>query len=48
MKPISTLTFDYEFEFDNDTVYFCYCIPYSYSDLLENIKIFKRIGSERV
>jgi len=42
------LSFDYEFEFDNDMVYFCYCIPYSYSDLIENIKVFRRLGGEYI
>jgi len=29
----NTLTFTYEFEHDNDTVFFAYCFPYTYSDL---------------
>ena len=32
------MSFEYEFEFDDDEVYFAYCIPYTYSDLLDYIK----------
>ena len=28
-----TLTFSYKFNYDNDTVYFAYSYPYTYSDL---------------
>jgi cytosolic carboxypeptidase protein 2/3 len=32
-----TLTWEYEFEFDNDTVYFSYCLPFTYTDLRNDI-----------
>jgi len=32
-KFYHTLTFTHEFEFDEDTVFFAYCYPYSYTDL---------------
>ncbi len=35
------MSFDYQFEFDNDEVYFAYCIPYTYSDLLTFIREIK-------
>ena len=31
------LTFTYEFLYDDDTVYFAYCYPYSYSDLTDDL-----------
>jgi len=36
-KSYYTMTFSYEFERDDDTVYFAYCYPYTYSDLLESL-----------
>ena len=32
-----THTFTYNFEHANDTVYFAYCYPYTYTDLLEDL-----------
>jgi cytosolic carboxypeptidase protein 2/3 len=32
-----TFTFSYKFEHDNDTVYFAYSQPYSYSDLMDDL-----------
>jgi cytosolic carboxypeptidase protein 2/3 len=32
-----THTFTYEFENANDTVYFAYCYPYTYTDMLEDL-----------
>jgi cytosolic carboxypeptidase protein 2/3 len=32
-----TLTFTYEFEYENDAVYFAYSVPYTYTDLLDDI-----------
>ena len=32
-----TLTFTYKFEHDDDTVYFAYCYPYTYTDLMHDI-----------
>ncbi len=32
-----TLTFSHTFEFDDDAVFFAYCYPYTYSDLMEDI-----------
>lgn len=32
-----TLTFTYHFEHDHDSVFFAYCMPYSYTDLQNDI-----------
>ena len=32
-----THTFTYNFEYENDTVYFAYCYPYTYSDMIEDL-----------
>lgn len=36
-KTLYTLTFTYEFQYDDDTVYFAYCYPYNYSDVLDDL-----------
>jgi cytosolic carboxypeptidase protein 2/3 len=36
-KTYYSLTFTYEFEYDQDTVFFSYCYPYTYSDLVEDL-----------
>ena len=36
-KGYYTASFTYQFKHDDDTVYFAYAIPYTYSDLLEDI-----------
>ena len=36
-KTYYTLTSSYEYEHDDDTVYFAYCYPYTYSNLLEEL-----------
>lgn len=36
-KTYFTLTFSYDFEYDDDTVFFSYCFPYTYSDLIEDL-----------
>ena len=36
-KTYYTLTFTHEFEYSNDTVYFAYSVPYTYSDLVEDM-----------
>lgn len=36
-KTLYTLTFTYEFLYDDDTVYFAYCYPYNYSDVLDDL-----------
>ena len=36
-KTYYTLTFTYDFEYDDDTVFFAYCYPYTYSDLVEDL-----------
>ena len=38
----SSLQFQMKFPFDNDTVYFSYAIPYTYSDLLRDVRIWER------
>ena len=41
-KYYHTLTFTYEFGYDNDTVFFSYCYPYSYTDLQNDITKIER------
>ena len=36
-KTFYTLAFTYDFEFDDDQVYFAYCIPYTYSDMMNDL-----------
>jgi hypothetical protein len=36
-KTYYTLTFAYRFKHSSDQVYFAYCYPYSYSDLLSDL-----------
>jgi cytosolic carboxypeptidase protein 2/3 len=36
-KSYYTLTFTYEFEYDNDAVHFAYAVPFTYTDLLDDI-----------
>lgn len=36
-KTYYTLTFTHEFEFSQDTVYFAYSVPYTYSDLMDDL-----------
>ena len=31
------MTFTYEFLYDDDIVYFAYCYPYTYTDMLEDL-----------
>ena len=33
-KQYYTCTFTYKFQHDDDTVYFAYCVPYTYTDLM--------------
>ncbi len=33
------MTFTYDFLFDDDTVYFAYCYPYTYTDIIEHLNI---------
>lgn len=36
-KSYYTLTFSYEFQYDDDIVYFAYCYPYTYSDMIDDL-----------
>lgn len=36
-KTLYTMTFTYDFQYDDDTVYFAYCYPYTYSDMLDDL-----------
>jgi cytosolic carboxypeptidase protein 2/3 len=36
-KTYYTLTFTYDFDYDNDSVFFAYSVPYTYTDLLDDI-----------
>lgn len=44
-KSYYTLTFTYEFGYDDDTVYFAYCYPYTFTDLQDDLN---RISSDPV
>ena len=42
MKPKNkgsyySLTFTHEFEYTDDTVFFSYCFPYTYTDLMDDL-----------
>eukprot|EP00466_Bigelowiella_natans_P003937 jgi/Bigna1/36419/e_gw1.14.23.1 len=41
-KPYFTLTFTVELKHENDTVYFAYCYPYSYTDLRYDLALMQR------
>ena len=41
-KSYYTLTFTYDFEYDDDTVYFAYCYPYTYTDLKQYLQAVER------
>lgn len=32
-----TLTFSHQFEYDDDSLYFAYCFPYTYTDMMNDI-----------
>lgn len=36
-KHFFSLSFNYKFKYAEDTVYFAYCFPYSYSDLMQDL-----------
>ncbi len=36
-KTFYTLTFSHTFEYDDDSVFFSYCYPYTYSDMMDDI-----------
>ena len=44
-KTYYTHTFTYDFEFPDDTVYFAYCYPYTYTDMLEDLN---KISTDQV
>ena len=44
----STLQFRFKFPYDNDKCFFCYAIPYTYSELLRNIENWKKIAKPGV
>ena len=41
-KPYYTLSFSYEFIYDDDSVYFSYSVPYTYSNLLSLLDSFEK------
>lgn len=36
-KTLYTMTFTFDFLYDDDTLYFAYCYPYNYSDVLDDL-----------
>jgi hypothetical protein len=36
-KSYYTHTFTYDFEYPDDNVYFAYCYPYTYTDMVEDL-----------
>ena len=41
-KKRSTVSFEIDFPFNNDIIYMCYALPYTYSDLLRDISLWKQ------
>jgi hypothetical protein len=37
-----TLTYTYDFKYDDDTVYFAYACPYTYSDLDNDLSLMEK------
>jgi hypothetical protein len=37
-----TLTFTYDFQHEDDSVFFAYCYPYTYSELTEELTALER------
>lgn len=44
-KKRSTLTFEMEFPYSDDDIYFCYSLPYTYSDLNRDILMWEKLLS---
>ena len=40
-KHFYSLSFNYKFDYSDDTIYFAYCFPYSYSDLMQDLLILE-------
>lgn len=40
-KCFYSLSFNYRFEYSEDTIYFAYCFPYTYSDLMQDLTILE-------
>ena len=40
-KKRSTVSFEIDFPYNNDVLYMCYALPYTYSDLLHDIELWK-------
>ena len=40
-RSLHSLSFDYEFKYDNDIVYFANCIPYFYTKLTKELKMYE-------
>lgn len=40
-KRFYSLSFDYKFDYTDDTIYFAYCFPYTYSDLMQDLTILE-------
>lgn len=47
-KNYYTFTFTYQFEHSDDQVYFCYSMPYTYSDLLKDLKEYEEKKSDYI
>ncbi|MCQ2819511.1 MAG: M14-type cytosolic carboxypeptidase, partial [archaeon] len=41
------LTFDYTFEYDDDIVYFANCIPYTYSNLMNELTNYQKLENTK-
>ena len=37
VSELYAMTIEYEFEYEEDEVFFSYCIPYTYSEMLHKI-----------
>lgn len=40
-KCFCSLSFNYNFDYDDDIVYFAYCFPYTYSDLMQDLLVLE-------
>lgn len=44
LKSYYTLSFTYNFRYKNDTVYFAYCYPYTYTNLMEDLQKIENLS----
>lgn len=47
-KSYYTFSFTYNFKYSDDTVYFAYSMPYTYSDLLKDLKSYENLNTDYI